>query len=69
MPAEDLKKYLIVSLKRDNFDVLYIHPNLLFISWQHYIPNYERANIKRKTGVSVDQYGNVVKKKDKKKLK
>ena len=47
--------------------VKYTHPNLLFISWQHYIPSYERAQIKKKTGVSVDQYGNVVNKKDKKK--
>jgi hypothetical protein len=31
---EDLKKYLIDSLKRDQFDVLYMHPNLLFISWE-----------------------------------
>ena len=31
---EDLRKYLIDSLKRDKFDVLYIHPNLLFISWE-----------------------------------
>ena len=32
--VEDLRKYLIDSLKRDKFDVLYIHPNLLFISWE-----------------------------------
>jgi hypothetical protein len=32
--VEDLRKYLIDSLKRDKFDVLYMHPNLLFISWE-----------------------------------
>lgn len=32
--VDDLRKYLIDSLKRDKFDVLYIHPNLLFISWE-----------------------------------
>ena len=26
--------YIIDSLKRDKFDVLYTHPNLLFISWE-----------------------------------
>ena len=26
--VEDLRKYLIDSLKRDKFDVLYMHPNL-----------------------------------------
>jgi hypothetical protein len=32
--VEDLRKYIIDSLKRDKFDVLYMHPNLLFISWE-----------------------------------
>ena len=32
--VEELRKYLIDSLKRDKFYVLYIHPNLLFISWE-----------------------------------
>ena len=59
--------YIIEKLKANGFNIKYTHPNLLFISWQHYIPSYERAQIKKKTGVSVDQYGNVVTKKDKKK--
>ena len=40
--VEDLKKYLIDSLKRDKFDVLYIHPNLLFISWER-LKNNKRS--------------------------
>ena len=28
--VEDLRKYLIDSLKRDKFDVMYVHPNFLF---------------------------------------
>ena len=39
---EDLRKYLIDSLKRDKFDVLYIHPNLLFISWER-LKNNKRS--------------------------
>ena len=43
--VEDLRKYLIDSLKRDKFDVLYIHPNLLFISWEK--KKNERRNQKK----------------------
>ena len=45
----------------------YTHPNLLWISWQHYIPHYERENVKKKYGVSIDGFGNVIKKENKKK--
>ena len=41
---EDLRKYLINSLKRDKFDVLYIHPNLLFISWDKQQKNKRNVN-------------------------
>lgn len=57
--------YIIEKLTDNGFLVKYTHPNLLFISWQHYIPKYQRAQIKKKTGVSVDGYGNVVTKKQK----
>ena len=57
----------IEKLTENGFQIKYTHPNLLWISWQHYIPHYERANIKKKFGVNVDGFGNVVKKKDKKK--
>ena len=39
---EDLRKYLMDSLKRDKFDVLYIHPNLLFVSWER-LKNNKRS--------------------------
>ena len=59
--------YVMKKLIDNGFMLKYTHPNLLFISWQHYIPNYQRAQIKKKTGVSVDGYGNVITKKNKKK--
>ena len=59
--------YIIEKLSANGFQVKYTHPNLLWISWQHYIPNYERAQYKKKTGINIDGFGNVVKKKDKKK--
>ena len=41
------------------------HPNVLFISWNHWVPTYVRSELKKKTGVQVDGFGNVVEKEDK----
>ena len=43
----DLRKYIIDSLKRDKFDVMYVHPNFLFISWEKKKNNRTYKNIKR----------------------
>jgi len=59
--------YVMEKLIDNGFVIKYTHPNLLFISWQHYVPNYQRAQIKKKTGISVDEYGRPVSKKNKKK--
>lgn len=59
--------YVIEKLTKNGFNIKYTHPNLLWISWQHYIPNYERSTIKKKYGVSIDGFGNVIKKSEKKK--
>jgi|TARA_B110000971_G_scaffold184366_1_gene192080 hypothetical protein len=55
--------YIIDKLELDNFLCKYIHPNLLLISWNHWVPSYVREQIKKKTGVSVDSYGNEIKEK------
>jgi hypothetical protein len=57
--------YIMEKLIDNGFLVKYTHPNLLFISWQHYIPRYQRAQIKKKTGVAVDGYGNIIQKGEK----
>ena len=49
--------YLMDKLKVSGFNVRYIHPNLLFISWVHWVPEYVRAEIKKKTGVVLNEYG------------
>lgn len=59
--------YIIDKLKINGFFVKYTHPNLLFISWQHYLDKTKRAEIKRIYGVSVDGHGNRVKEKSSKK--
>jgi hypothetical protein len=58
--------YLVDKLQSNGFYVKYTHPNLLLISWKHWIPGYVRSEIKKKMNVSIDGYGNVVedKKKD-----
>lgn len=56
--------FIIEKLSDNGFMVKYTHPNLLFISWQHYLPKYQRVEIKKKTGVALDGYGNVVTKKN-----
>jgi len=49
--------YLMDKLKSSGFNVRYIHPNLLFISWNHWIPSYVRTEIKKKTGIKINEYG------------
>jgi len=56
----DCTAYVIDKLQENDFIVRYIHPNLLFISWNHWVPSYVRNEIKKKTGVIVDGYGNKV---------
>jgi len=49
--------YLMEKLKTSGFNVRYVHPNLLFISWIHWIPQYVRTEIKKKTGIKINEYG------------
>jgi len=52
--------YILHELRDNGFVIRYTHPNLLLISWKHWIPSYVRNEIKKKTGVIVDGYGNKV---------
>jgi len=54
--------YLVEQLIDNGFRVKYTHPNLLLISWNHWVPDYVRQELKKKTGVEVDGQGNFVKK-------
>jgi len=49
--------YLIDKLKTNGFNVRYIHPNALFISWMHWVPSYVRSELKKKTGIVINEYG------------
>jgi hypothetical protein len=52
--------YLISKLQENKFNVRYIHPNTLFISWIHFVPSYVRTEIKKKTGIILNEYGQKV---------
>jgi hypothetical protein len=50
--------YILEELTSNGFVVRYTHPNLIFISWMHYIPSYVRNEFKKKTGILIDEHGN-----------
>ena len=50
--------YIMDKLKTNGFRVQYIHPNLLMISWDHWVPKYVIEEIKSKTGKVYDSFGN-----------
>ena len=56
----DCTAYIIEKLRNNGFIVRYTHPNLLFISWKHWIPSYVRSEIKKRTGKQIDEYGNII---------
>jgi hypothetical protein len=49
--------YVLDKLKSNGFHVFYYHPNTIHISWKHWIPKYVRDEIKKKTGLIVDEHG------------
>tara|TARA_Y100000816_G_C26004816_1_gene525118 strand:- start:378 stop:899 length:522 start_codon:yes stop_codon:yes gene_type:complete len=52
--------YIVSCLEDDGFLIKYIHPNLLLISWRHWVPQYVREEVKKKTGKSIDKFGNEI---------
>tara|TARA_B100000925_G_scaffold228150_1_gene176614 strand:- start:3141 stop:3731 length:591 start_codon:yes stop_codon:yes gene_type:complete len=61
--------YIMDKLTDNGFVTKYIHPNLIFISWKHWIPAYVRTEIKKKLGYNVDGWGNIIDKKEEDKKK
>lgn len=60
----DCIAYLVVKLEENGFHVRYVHPNTLFVSWNNWVPSYVRNEIKKKTGIVLDEKGNIIKKDD-----
>jgi hypothetical protein len=56
----DCTGYLVTRLEDNGFHVRYVHPNTLFVSWKNWVPSYVRNEIKKKTGIILDEKGNVI---------
>lgn len=52
--------YIMNALQENGFNVKYFHPNTIFICWEHWVPSYVRNEIKKKTGVIIDEHGKIV---------
>lgn len=55
--------YVVDKLEINGFSVKYIHPNLLFICWKYWVPSYVRDQLKKKTGLKVDEFGKPIQEK------
>ena len=53
--------YILSNLQDDGFLTKYVHPNLILISWRHWVPQYVRDEIKKKTGKIIDKFGKEIK--------
>jgi hypothetical protein len=49
--------YTMNKLQENGFNVRYFHPNTLFICWEHWVPSYVRTEIKKQTGITLNEYG------------
>ena len=49
--------YIMNSLQENGFNVRYFHPNTLLICWDHWVPTYVRNEIKKKTGIVINEFG------------
>ena len=58
----DCTGYLVAKLEENGFHVRYMHPNTLFVSWKNWVPSYVRNEIKKKTGIILDEKGNIIEK-------
>lgn len=52
--------YLTTKLSNDGFVVKYIPELWIWISWKSYVPSYVRSELKKKTGIVVDEHGHVL---------
>jgi hypothetical protein len=57
--------YLVSKLETNGFLVKYMHPNTLFISWEKWVPSYVRSEFKKKTGMILNEKGQVIEKGEK----
>ena len=52
--------FVMDKLTANRFLVEYIHPGVLLITWNHVFPSYVRQELKKKTGITIDEVGHLV---------
>lgn len=62
----DCIAYVVTKLEENGFFIRFIYPNTLFITWENWVPSYTRNEIKKKTGIVLDEKGNIIDKIDRK---
>jgi len=56
----DCISYLVKKLEDNGFDVNYIHPNNLYVSWMKHIPSYVRDKFRKDTGKRINERGEII---------
>lgn len=56
--------FIMDHLQQNGFQVRYFHPNTILISWANWVPTYVRTELKKKTGIVIDQFGNKIQEDD-----
>lgn len=56
----DCISYLVKKLEDNGFDVKYVHPNNLCVSWMKHIPSYVRDKFRKDTGKRINERGEII---------
>jgi hypothetical protein len=54
-------KFIMNQLLSNGFKATYTHPNLIFVCWNNWVPDYVRRELAKKTGVQIDNKGDEIK--------
>jgi hypothetical protein len=56
----DCIAYIISKLEANGFFIKYMHPNTIFVSWEKWVPSYVRHELKKKSGIIVNERGEIL---------
>ena len=56
----DCISYLVKKLENNGFEVKYIHPNNLYVSWIKHVPSYVRDKFRKDTGKKINEKGELI---------
>lgn len=59
--SDDCTVFIIEKLYENGFYIKHINSNILIISWDQWIPSYQRSEYKRRTGISINEKGEEIK--------